>query len=140
MVEGNRSRVPGWQALSGALAFKLADGRDVYPVDKDGRPVIKFTQQPSFFVFRSCVYTWNSLSTVIHDETKNVEDVKKTKGSYPPGEGDDEADCCRMGLLALDPPSIERDKSGTQPKKIKDPFALMSPKRMLREKYPFASF
>ena len=140
MVEGNRDRVPGWHALQSAFDFELEEGGDLYKMDEEGRPLIKFKKEPKLYVFRNCIYTWNSLTVVTYDETKNVEDVRKTKGTYGPGEGDDESDCVRMGYVMISPGSVERSPGAAKPKKRpKSEFDLMK-NNYSRNQYPFANF
>lgn len=97
VMPANDDRLQGWMALRNGFAWEGS-----YKIDKHGKPVVNLIKPPKIYVFKSCVYTWQSLTNIIHDDTK-VEDVKKTKGAYGPGKGDDEADCVRYCNLAVNP-------------------------------------
>jgi hypothetical protein len=97
MVKANNARIQGWQALADGFSYELEGGR--YDFDDRGRPQIKFLRKPRIYIFNTCSYTWDSLTNVQHDEAR-VEDVKKTKSTYGPGKGDDEAETLRYLNLA----------------------------------------
>jgi hypothetical protein len=136
MVEANRARVQGWQALQNAFGYELESGEQLYDIDANGYPILKFTRRPKLFIFRSCQYTWDSLTNVIHDDV-NIEDVKKTKSYYEPGQGDDEAECVRYGYLAINPTAMPRaQRSENQSEGLMQAFK----RKMLRKSSPYARF
>lgn len=100
MQKANNARVQGWQALANGFSFEIEGGR--YEIDRHGKLKIKFIRRPKIYIFKSCEYTWKSLTNVLHSDI-NVEDVKKTKGEYGPGQGDDEAEAVRYLCLAASP-------------------------------------
>lgn len=100
MQRAINARVQGWHALADGFSYELEGGR--YTIGEDGRANIKYIRKPKIFIFNTCQYTWQSLTGILHSEV-NVEDVKKTKNMYGPGEGDDEADALRYLYLAASP-------------------------------------
>lgn len=118
LIPANRNRIQRWQALQDGFDYEL-EGGDLYEFDEDGNAKIKFKKEPKLFIFRNCPYTWASATTVIVDEAKNVDDVKKTKGSYPPGEGDDEIETCGMGYVTIFPGSANIPTVAVPPKRPK---------------------
>lgn len=88
-VVANRERVEGWHALLSAFNYELSSDDD----SKEGdRPAFK--KAPKIFIFQNCPNLWASLRGLTHDE-KRVDDAVKTKGTYGPGQGDDEAETLR---------------------------------------------
>jgi hypothetical protein len=79
-------RVTKWMALSDAFSYEVEEPT-LY--DAQGEPIIRFLRRPKIFIMEHCIHTWSSATLATHNENK-AEDVKKTKGYYGPGEGDDE--------------------------------------------------
>lgn len=88
VVEALRDRVEGWQALQQAFHYEI----DSDASEKDGSMVFK--THPKIKIFNTCQNLWYSLSNLVYDD-KQIEDAKKTKNEYGPGEGDDEAETLR---------------------------------------------
>lgn len=86
-VVADRSRVEGWHALLSAFDYSFDD-----KIEDDGKP--NYKKAPKIFIFQNCPNTWSSLRGLIYDE-KKVDDVAKSKGTYQPGQGDDEAEALR---------------------------------------------
>lgn len=91
-------RIPGWRLLSEYFKYEY------HEVVNDLGVLELIIDSPPYFQFMmSCRLSWSSFTNLIHDK-HNPEDVQKTmKGSYYPGQGDDEGDGVRYGAATLDP-------------------------------------
>lgn len=105
LTEAPRDRVEGWQALQQAFDYEIDSERS----ESENRSIFK--KHPRIFIFNTCPYTWSSLTGLVYDDNK-IEDAKKTKGEYGPGEGDDEAECLRYlwATVGVTNVPFERDK------------------------------
>ncbi len=94
LLKANNDRIAGWQALLEGFHYEQEEDRD-----RDGNVVTRLKKKPKIRIFDDLHFLWSSIRKLQHDD-RRPEDVKKTTGEYPPGEGDDESDALRYLYMA----------------------------------------
>jgi hypothetical protein len=94
LLKANNDRIAGWQALLEGFNYEQEDDRD-----RNGNLIQRLKKKPKIRIFDDCHFLWSSLRKLQHDD-RNPEDVRKTTGEYPSGEGDDESDALRYLYMA----------------------------------------